>query len=137
MFWARISDRLYVENNELTGPLPSELGLMTRLQRLTLEHNTLTGNIPTELGSLVVNGPLSTLTLANNSLSGTIPEGLCSLGVLVKGWGVGLSFDCNDHLWGCCWCPCPGSNYSGDCDTRPGMIQNGQEHFHWNSTTQI
>ena len=54
----------------LTGPIPSELGDLARLESLRLEHNQLSGPIPPELGNLV---NLKTLDLDRNNLSGPIP----------------------------------------------------------------
>jgi len=39
-------------HNQLTGNIPSELGLLSNLQELHLEGNQLSGNIPSELGLL-------------------------------------------------------------------------------------
>lgn len=111
--------RLNLFSNSLAGPVPSELALMTSLKLLRLENNTLTGAIPGELEVLATNGSLVLLKMANNSLSGTIPENLCSLGMFDQSLKTGLSFDCSDLLCGCCWCPCPGSNSSDECQTSP------------------
>jgi hypothetical protein len=39
-------------NNNLTGTIPTELGLLTNLMNLDLEDNCLTGVVPSELGDL-------------------------------------------------------------------------------------
>jgi hypothetical protein len=36
----------------ITGPLPSELGLLTKLLVLSLDGNSFSGTLPTELGQL-------------------------------------------------------------------------------------
>lgn len=110
---------LTLQKNNFTGSLHSQLGLLSDLVHFGVDNNALTGTVPAELGDLALNGSLLTLTLANNSLSGSIPETLCSLGLYQEGLEIGLSFDCNDHLCGCCWCPCQGSNYTGECQTHP------------------
>ena len=51
----------------LVGPIPPELGDLTRLTRLVLEGNELTGPIPPELGNLP---DLGLLDLGDNSLTG-------------------------------------------------------------------
>ncbi|CAB9523982.1 Leucine Rich Repeat [Seminavis robusta] len=56
--------------NQLTGPVPTELGLLTALGGLALDTNLFTGTIPTELGQVT---GLGALLLSNNILSGTIP----------------------------------------------------------------
>jgi hypothetical protein len=45
----------------MTGTIPNELGLLTKLNWLTLAFNQLTGTVPTSLASLPL---LSTSTLA-------------------------------------------------------------------------
>jgi hypothetical protein len=44
---------LSLENNRLTGLIPSELGLMVGLLNMTLSSNELLGPIPTELGTMI------------------------------------------------------------------------------------
>jgi len=57
-------------NNELTGSIPTEIGLLTMLQILDLYINELTGSIPTEIGLLTM---LDELYLDGNQLTGSIP----------------------------------------------------------------
>ena len=64
---------LWLDENELSGEIPSELGSLTNLARLYLYDNQLTGEIPSELGDLE---NLEDLYLAGNQLSGCIPTGL-------------------------------------------------------------
>jgi Leucine-rich repeat (LRR) protein len=61
--------QLYLDGNKLTGTLPTELGLMTDLTYLGLSFNKLTGTLPTELGLLSY---LTWLHLSDNQLSGTL-----------------------------------------------------------------
>ncbi len=70
---------LRLDNNNLTGTLPVELGNLAQLQELDLWRNTLTGSIPTELGNL---SQLQRLNLYDNSLSGTLPTELGNLAQL-------------------------------------------------------
>lgn len=56
--------------NALTGPIPSELGNLTHLEDLFLDYNALSGPIPPELGNLT---RLVSLYLGKNELSGPIP----------------------------------------------------------------
>ena len=72
----------YVDNNTLTGKIPTELGNMKLTTDMGLSFNQLTGPIPNELGNLNVRA----LQLNNNLLTGKIPKelGNCSeLEVLV------------------------------------------------------
>ena len=93
--------------NQLTGPVPAELGDLTALTDLSLAFNQLTGTIPDDLGQLtsltyldlggnafigtipVELDALTNLTFldfSNNTLSGTLPLGLISLSMLNTFW---------------------------------------------------
>jgi hypothetical protein len=65
-----------LNNNQLSGTIPSQLGMMTNMMKGMIVHNNqLTGQIPSELGLLSMGG----LIVSNNSLSGTIPQELSAL----------------------------------------------------------
>ena len=64
---------LILENNNLTGVIPPELGRLTGLRSLVLSANQLEGVVPPELGRLTF---LRSLWLAVNQLEGTIPPEL-------------------------------------------------------------
>ena len=68
---------LDLSHNSLTGPIPSEFGLMDPLFGSLLGSNILTGKLPTELGAL---DWCSELDFSNNRLTGTIPPELCGIG---------------------------------------------------------
>ena len=68
--------KLYLHSNELTGPIPEELGDLTNLGDLYLHSNELTGPIPAELGNLA---SLQELILQKNMLDGEIPAALGDL----------------------------------------------------------
>ena len=73
-------------SNLLTGPIPSQLGNLPNLATLGLRRNRLTGPIPPELTNL---SGLSVLNLRVNALSGPIPSELGSLSNLSElylGW---------------------------------------------------
>lgn len=63
--------RFEVNNNSLTGTIPSFLANCISLQELDLSGNSFTGEIPNELANLP---NLTTLNLAHNNLSGRIPS---------------------------------------------------------------
>ncbi|GLU07119.1 hypothetical protein SLE2022_240900 [Rubroshorea leprosula] len=65
--------------NNLTGSLPSELGLLRGLYMLNLSHNEIFGEIPTSISSM---STLESLDLSFNSLSGEIPTTLTLLDFL-------------------------------------------------------
>ena len=67
---------LYLAENRLSGPIPSSLGNLTRLESLTLYANQLTGSIPPSLGSIT---RLRSLNLSANQLTGSIPSWLGDL----------------------------------------------------------
>ena len=68
--------RLSLENNDLTGPIPAELGNLSNLEWLSLHGNALTGPIPAALGNL---SNLLVLGLGVNDLTGPIPAALGNL----------------------------------------------------------
>ena len=67
---------LILDNNNLTGTIPAELGVLPNLKRLRLANNKLTGAIPADLGKL---DSLNSLALAANQFTGTIPSDLGKL----------------------------------------------------------
>ena len=67
---------LYLDGNQFTGTIPSELGLLTELEYLDLGRNQLTGTIPSALGNLT---GLKRLYLNGNQLTGSIPPELGKL----------------------------------------------------------
>ena len=71
--------QLDIEANQLTGPIPPELGDLSRLTWLNLARNQLTGPIPPELGDLY---SLTLLYLHGNQLTGPIPRELGDLSSL-------------------------------------------------------
>jgi Leucine-rich repeat (LRR) protein len=62
---------LMLSGNQLTGPIPSEIGLWGDLGRLELQWNYFSGFIPTEIGLL---SGLGTLYIHFNYLDGNIPS---------------------------------------------------------------
>ena len=67
---------LYLNANGLKGPIPPELGQLTKLRDLRLSDNWLSGTIPPELGQLT---NLELLYLSGNQLRGPIPPELGQL----------------------------------------------------------
>lgn len=67
---------LGLTRNELSGPIPPELGDLANLEELRLDENRLEGELPPELGNLI---KLEQLHLDDNQLSGEIPAELIEL----------------------------------------------------------
>ena len=65
--------RLWLDDNNLSGQIPDELGSLTRLETLALSQNQLYGHIPSELGNL---SNLTTIRLSGNRLAGCVPNAL-------------------------------------------------------------
>lgn len=62
---------LNLSSNNLSGPLIPEIGLLTSLVDLDLSNNALTGVIPKTIGNLTT---LTSLNLSQNQITGKIPE---------------------------------------------------------------
>ncbi len=75
--------RLTLSRNNLTGPIPPELGGLTNLRQLWLSGNELTGPIPPELAGLA---NLDWLDLSGNELTGPIRPQLAGLANLRQLW---------------------------------------------------
>ncbi|KAL2231355.1 probable leucine-rich repeat receptor-like protein kinase At5g49770 [Sesamum indicum] len=69
---------LLLENNRLTGSIPSSLGLVQTLEVVRLDRNSLSGSVPENLSNLL---RVQELFLANNYLTGPLPNltGMTSL----------------------------------------------------------
>ena len=75
--------QLYIGNNNLSGNIPPEMGNLANLREMHLINNNLSGNIPPEMGNLA---NLRRLHLGNNNLSGNIPLELGNLANLTTLW---------------------------------------------------
>ena len=82
---------LTLNNNKLTGTIPTQIGNLTSLERLYLYGNELTGSIPTEIGKLT---SLLLLRLENNYLRGEIPSSINQTALYDNG-GLYLETNCN------------------------------------------
>jgi Leucine-rich repeat (LRR) protein len=69
-----------MQNNQLTGSIPSSIGSLSNLADLYLYSNQLTGSIPSSIGSL---SNLADLYLYSNQLTGSIPSSIRSLSKLI------------------------------------------------------
>ena len=78
---------LELSSNQLTGEIPPEIGKLANLWYLSLGSNSLTGSIPPEIGELT---NLVQLRLYANSLTGRIPA---EIGNLANLWSIWASFN--------------------------------------------
>ncbi|KAM7474427.1 hypothetical protein LguiB_021670 [Lonicera macranthoides] len=62
---------LLLENNQLTGSIPSTLGLVQTLEVVRLDRNLLTGPVPSNINNL---SRVNDLFLSNNRLTGALPD---------------------------------------------------------------
>lgn len=67
---------LWIDANEITGTIPTEIGLLESMASLSMTNSTLTGTIPTEMGNI---STLRRLWLFNNELTGNVPVELKKL----------------------------------------------------------
>ena len=67
---------IYLNDNNLSGEIPVELGRLSHLEGIHLARNSLSGTIPQELGDLQ---NLKVLMLFDNDLTGSIPSQFGSL----------------------------------------------------------
>eukprot|EP00339_Tiarina_fusa_P004749 CAMPEP_0117029652 /NCGR_PEP_ID=MMETSP0472-20121206/21453_1 /TAXON_ID=693140 ORGANISM="Tiarina fusus, Strain LIS" /NCGR_SAMPLE_ID=MMETSP0472 /ASSEMBLY_ACC=CAM_ASM_000603 /LENGTH=499 /DNA_ID=CAMNT_0004737477 /DNA_START=74 /DNA_END=1573 /DNA_ORIENTATION=- len=64
---------LWLDNNDVTGTIPTEVGLLTNLASISITNSSLAGSIPSQLGDLE---GLRRLWLYSNKLTGNIPPQL-------------------------------------------------------------
>ncbi|MCP4109089.1 MAG: hypothetical protein GY749_26765, partial [Desulfobacteraceae bacterium] len=67
---------LFLEDNQLTGEIPSEIWNLTNLTYLHICRNEFTGEIPSEIENLI---NLRQLSIYSNNLSGEIPSQISTL----------------------------------------------------------
>ncbi|CAJ1947851.1 unnamed protein product [Cylindrotheca closterium] len=96
---------LSIRNNSLSGSLPTELGLMTHMTQLWLSGNLLSGAIPSEIGSMM---SLQVLGLEGNKIRNeTMPSEICDLGLVSLGADCKSDVACSSDCCTCCEPPCP------------------------------
>ena len=68
--------QLDLDNNNLTGYIPSSIGNLTLINEIHIYNNNLTGNIPQTIGRLT---HLNWIEAQNNQLSGILTDSICRL----------------------------------------------------------
>ncbi|CAD6251817.1 unnamed protein product [Miscanthus lutarioriparius] len=88
---------LFLFSNNLVGEIPAELGSLKNLMSLDLSFNQLTGEIPTSFAGLIT---LKLLNLVGNKLQGVIPEFVGELSQLeiLHVWQNNLTGELPAHL---------------------------------------
>ena len=81
---------LRIQNNSLSGVIPSDIGNLAGLEMLDFSHNLLTGVIPQSIGKLT---RLHQLGLYSNYLSGHLPSSIGNLSSLLQLYGGSNSFE--------------------------------------------
>ncbi len=71
---------IFLNNRNLTGPLPTEIGDFSRLEKLQIDNNNINGSIPSSIGNL---STLEVCFIDDNELVGDIPESMGDLNSLV------------------------------------------------------
>ena len=69
--------RLDLSNNQISGPIPKELGNLLEMEHLDMSVNELTGSLPGEMGRLI---GLKVVYLNYNDLSGSVPPEWIGMG---------------------------------------------------------
>ncbi|KAE8673974.1 putative LRR receptor-like serine/threonine-protein kinase [Hibiscus syriacus] len=88
MHW-KCSHPKNIDQNYFSGPLPSFIGNMSRLESLSIAHNNFSGPIPKELGNL---RQLSLLYIDSSGLGGEIPPTFANLVKMQKVWASDSPF---------------------------------------------
>lgn len=74
-------DTLGIYSNLLGGAVPTNIGNLTKLERLWLDDNYFQGTIPTEIGNMVA---LKQIDIFRNNFDGQLPTELGNLGNLTR-----------------------------------------------------
>ncbi|CAN6693469.1 unnamed protein product [Malus baccata var. baccata] len=75
-YLSNVLPSIYIQNNNLSGNIPIEIGQLRKLHELNLSINSIVGSIPDQVSKLT---NLERLDLSRNHLSGGIPPSLSSL----------------------------------------------------------
>jgi len=89
-------EQLILQDVNLVGPIPTEIGTLTTLELLYLNDNIkLVGTVPSEVGLLT---KLRALNINNTQLQGTLPNTLC---IWASQGKINITVDCGMIDCGC------------------------------------
>ena len=128
--------------NNLTGLIPQELGMLSRIHALNLSHNQLIGSIPNTFSNLT---QIESLDLSHNSLSGEIPPQLIALqflevfqvaynnlsGRIPEGKAQFGTFDANSYIGNPLLCGPPLKKNCTSVDDSPSMLTGNASDEKW------
>ena len=97
---------LQIYNNRFAGPIPSEIGNCYQLEKLKIQDNQFTGTFPIELSGLE---KLEVMKAYQNLLTGSVPKEVCNL---KDTFDLGfITADCNKEAGGQVICDCCNTCY--------------------------
>jgi hypothetical protein len=70
---------LLLSSNQISGSIPTEIGLLLHLTKLDFRLNMLSGSMPSQLGLL---SSLAYLDVSSDRLTGVVPSSLCNIQAL-------------------------------------------------------
>ena len=99
-------------NHPINGSIPSEIGMLKGLSHFFAYQTHIHGAVPMEVAGLATNGNLDHFHMQETLLYGTIPQEMCSIEL--------ITFDCGTHLCGCdCSCGHQHVTLSVNCAETP------------------
>mmetsp|Transcript_41280 Transcript_41280/g.46915 ORF Transcript_41280/g.46915 Transcript_41280/m.46915 type:complete len:676 (-) Transcript_41280:180-2207(-) len=105
---------------QLTGTIPTEFGLLDKLERVWLFNNTLSATIPTEIGDM---DNLKLFQMEDNMLTGSMPASVCDNFDTEDHPLKALASDCESEVdCPCCNCCASECDCNGD-----GCYQDGED----------
>lgn len=93
--WSQLM-ALVLTESRLSGTMPTELGLLTKLTDLKVAHTYMTGTIPSELGRLNM---LAHGWFHGTQLTGSLPSELCTLPAVQLDWRISCAIECSCCLY--------------------------------------
>ena len=86
--------------NQLSGPIPTSIGLLTNLTFLDVSTNSLFGTVPSSLAA--INATAANFKVFSNQLSGTLPSNVAPLyPVGSSSWAYNCITGCTNQFTGC------------------------------------